>query len=92
MRAPLFRHYRRGRSMNGKLLFEHPKSGDWIRVTIETYKGRSYANFRRWYGEVGALRPTRVGVTIPLERLPALHASIGAYLSGIALSGAENGS
>jgi|GEM_PF-1221733 len=78
--------------MISHLLFEHPKRGDTLRVTVDTLHGRTYANFRKWYGEPDQLRPTRQGVTIPLERLPALHASIGAYLRDNPLSGPENGS
>jgi hypothetical protein len=63
------------------VLFEQPYRGDLWRLEIVTHDGRTFGNWRKWYAVGSDLKPTRQGVTIDIERLPELHASIGAYLA-----------
>jgi excisionase family DNA binding protein len=76
---------------NSVVLFDQPYRGDVWRLEVTTHKGRTFGNWRKWYRDGEALLPTREGVTIPLERFPELHASIGDYLAsappGAALRG-----
>lgn len=53
------------------LLVEWPrKSNEVIRIELTDYKGRKGLNIRVWFrAEGGDLRPTRVGIWLPLERL-----------------------
>ena len=68
--------------MSGAILFEHPYRGDVWRLEIASHEGRTFGNWRKWYRDGDTLKPTRQGVTIPLERLSELHAELGAYLAG----------
>ena len=67
--------------MSGAILFEQPYRGDVWRLEIASHEGRTFGNWRKWYREGDTLKPTRQGVTIPLERLSELHAELGAYLA-----------
>lgn len=67
--------------MSGTLLFEQPYRGDVWRLEITSHDGRTFGNWRKWYPEGDILKPTRQGVTIPLERLKELHAGLSAYLA-----------
>jgi hypothetical protein len=77
--------------MTGALLFEVVQRGDVWRLVVDDYQGRTFANWRKWWQDGDTVRPTRQGVTIPLERLSELHAAIGAYLASEAPYGPENG-
>lgn len=68
--------------MSGAILFEQPYRGDVWRLEIASHEGRTFGNWRKWYREGDTLKPTRQGVTIPLERLSELHAALGAHLAG----------
>ena len=67
--------------MSGAILFEQPYRGDVWRLEIASHEGRTFGNWRKWYRDGDTLKPTRQGVTIPLERLSELHAELGAYLA-----------
>lgn len=67
--------------MTGIVLFEHHHRGDVWRLEVASYQGRDFANWRKWYPKDGELKPTRTGMTIPLQRLPDLHAALGEYLA-----------
>ena len=73
--------------MSGAILFEQPYRGDVWRLEIASHEGRSFGNWRKWYREGDTLKPTRQGVTIPLERLSELHAALAAYLARGAAGG-----
>jgi len=74
--------------MTGHILFEQKHRGDVWRLEIASYQGRDFANWRKWYPDDGELKPTRTGLTIPLQRLPDLHAALAEYLAG---DGADTG-
>jgi hypothetical protein len=76
--------------MTAALLFEQPYHGDVWRLEVTEHNGRTFGNWRKWWRDGVTLKPSREGVTIPLERFPELHAAIGAYLAENAPSGPEN--
>jgi hypothetical protein len=63
------------------LIFEHEHRGDRWRLEAATHGGRTFANFRKWYGSEEQLKPTKQGFTMSLDRLPELHAALADYLS-----------
>ena len=67
--------------MNAQTLLSFPQRGDTVLVEINQHNGKTFANFRKWYPDGDVLKPTRQGVTIPLEVLPELHKALGAYLA-----------
>ena len=69
--------------MSAHILLSFPHRGDTVLVQINEHNGKTFANFRKWYSDGNALKPTRQGVTIPLEALPELHTALGAYLAAI---------
>ena len=73
--------------MSGAILFEQPYRGDVWRLEIANHDGRRFGNWRKWYRDGDTLKPTRQGVTIPLERLSELHAALTAHLAGEAPDG-----
>jgi hypothetical protein len=54
-----------------------------VLVQISQHNGQTFANFRKWYPDGDALKPTKQGVTIPLHVLPELHEALGAFLAKI---------
>lgn len=66
--------------MTGAILFEQPYRGDVWRLEVARHDGRTFGNWRKWYRDGDTLKPTRQGVTIPLERLPELAEALAAYL------------
>jgi transcriptional coactivator p15 (PC4) len=61
------------------LLFEQRQRGDLWRLQLCTYKGSTAIDWRKWYqDDEGAVRATKQGVRIPLERQPDLLAAIEA--------------
>jgi hypothetical protein len=78
--------------MTGAVLFEALHRGDVWRLEVTSHEGRTFGNWRKWWRDGETLKPTRQGVTIPLERMAELHAAIGAYLAMNAPHGPENGS
>lgn len=70
--------------MSSTLIFEQAQRGDTWRLEIAAYKGRCFLNWRKWYRAEDGLRPTREGVTIPLERLPELTAALCAVSENLA--------
>ena len=73
--------------MKEAILFEQPYRGDVWRLEIANHDGRTFGNWRKWYREGDTLKPTRQGVTIPLERLSELHEALTAHLAGEAPQG-----
>jgi hypothetical protein len=56
-------------------------SRDVLRVALDEYEGRRVVDCRKFYKrEDGTLKPTRKGLTLAVERLPALAALITAAL------------
>ena len=70
--------------MTARTLLTLPQRGDTVLVQISEHGGKTFANFRKWYSDGDTLKPTRQGVTIPLEALPGLHKALGAYLADTA--------
>ena len=73
--------------MSGAILFEQPYRGDVWRLEITSHDGRTFGNWRKWYWAGDTLKPTRQGVTIPLERLSELQAALTAHFAGEAPGG-----
>ncbi len=63
------------------VLFEQPYRGDVWRLEVAEHDGRIFGNWRKWYREGETWKPTRQGVTIPLERLEELGASVARYFA-----------
>ena len=61
------------------MLFEQMHRGDLWRLEVSTFKGRTFANWRKWYDKAGEWKPTKEGFTMPLEGLGELTASLLAY-------------
>ena len=70
--------------MTARTLLTLPQRGDTVLVQISEHGGKTFANFRKWYSDGKALKPTRQGVTIPLEALPELYQALGTYLADAA--------
>ncbi|MCL6698291.1 transcriptional coactivator p15/PC4 family protein [Sphingomonas sp. NSE70-1] len=68
--------------MSGTILFQHRHRGNVWRLEVSAYNGHEFVNLRKWFQQGDNLRPTKEGVTFPLERLPELHEAIGVYLDG----------
>lgn len=62
--------------MIAAVLFEQPSGRDVWRLEVATYKGRTFGNWRRWFLQDGVWKPTREGVTIPVERLGELQDAV----------------
>lgn len=67
--------------MTPAILFEQPYRGDVWRLEVTSYDGRMFLNWRKWYRCGDTLKPSREGVTIPLERLTELAAALDGYLT-----------
>jgi hypothetical protein len=66
--------------MTGAVIFEYEARGHLWRLEVAIYKGRTFANWRKWYRKAGSdWLPTREGVAMPLEVLSSLTAALMAY-------------
>jgi len=63
------------------ILFEQPYRGDVWRLEVAEHDGRTFGNWRKWYREGETWKPTRQGVTIPLDRLAELGESVVGYFA-----------
>ena len=63
------------------ILFELPYRGDLWRLEVASHEGRTFGNWRKWYRDGDTLKPTRQGVTFPVERLDELQAALTDYLA-----------
>ena len=68
-------------------IFEQRHRGDVWRLEVSTHEGRTFGNWRKWYLDGETLKPTRQGVTIPLERLEKLLTGLEAYFGAKASDG-----
>lgn len=66
--------------MTGRVLFERQHRGHLWRLEIATFKGRTFANWRKWYRSDDAWKPTRVGCTMPIDCLNDLAVGVTGYL------------
>ena len=64
------------------VLFEQAYRGDLWRLEVATHNGRTFGNWRKWYRDGETLRPTKQGVTFPVERLDELQSALADYLAG----------
>lgn len=78
--------------MSGAILFEVPYRGDIWRLQVTTHNGRTFGNWRKWFRDGETLKPTRQGVTIPLERLSELEQALTAWRNGATPDGPPSGS
>jgi hypothetical protein len=65
------------------VLFEQQQYGFLWRLEVTTHKGRTFANWRKWFRDGDAWKPTKQGVVIPLDRLGELSAALSAYVAGM---------
>ena len=63
------------------VLFEQAYRGDLWRLEVATHNGRTFGNWRKWYRDGETLRPTKQGVTFPVERLDELQSALAEYLA-----------
>ncbi len=67
-------------SDSNDVVYEFESGRDTIRASVSSYRGRLYADLRKWYepspGE--PLRPTPKGVNVLVDQLPELKAAIAA--------------
>lgn len=64
------------------ILFEQQALGVLWRLEVTSHKGRTFANWRKWFWDEGDLKPTRQGITMPLQRLSELEEALAAYRIG----------
>ncbi|MFN3456511.1 MAG: transcriptional coactivator p15/PC4 family protein [Novosphingobium sp.] len=62
--------------MTGSLIFEHRHRGHIWRLEVQSFRGRTFGNLRKWYAEGDCWKPTRDGFTMPLEALASLTAAL----------------
>lgn len=78
--------------MTGTPIFEHRHRGHVWRLEVQTFKGRTFGNWRKWYAEGDGWKPTREGFTMPLEALADLTAALMRHHGLTPPEGLENGS
>lgn len=78
--SPYYRCRCRGEAVLS-VLFEQPYRGDVWRLEVTEHEGRTFGNWRKWYRDGDTLKPTRQGVTIPLDRLVELAQSVTDYFA-----------
>lgn len=78
--------------MTGGYIFEHRHKGNLWRLEVQTFRGRTFANLRKWYAEGEGWKPTRDGFTMPLESLASLTAGLMAHHGLEVPEGLKNGS
>ena len=61
------------------MLFEHERRGHLWRLEVSDYRGRTFANWRKWYSDGGEWKPTREGCTMPIDKLGELTACLLSY-------------
>jgi len=66
------------RSDSGELIRTFEKnSGEEVRVSLTTYKGRQYLDIRAYYQrDDGQRHPTKKGITLSLDLLPELEKAL----------------
>lgn len=65
-----------GNVMKEPRLFEVTHRGHSWRLEVQSYRGRTFCNWRKWYLVGDEWRPTREGCTFPLDRLQDLTAAL----------------
>lgn len=78
--------------MSNVVIFEHKHRGHIWRLEVQTFKGRTFANLRKWYADGDDWKPTKEGFTMPLEALADLMAALMLHYGLIPPEGLENGS
>ena len=70
------------------IIFEQDYRGNLWRLEIAEHNGRRFLNWRKWYRPDGdGWKPTREGVTMPLERVADLLAGLEAAKARIGADG-----
>jgi hypothetical protein len=49
------------------------------RLEVQTFRGRTFGNWRKWYRKGEDWKPTKEGFTFPLDRLADLTGCLMAY-------------
>lgn len=65
--------------MSGPFLFEAPYRGYLWRLEVSTFRGNTFANWRRWYRKEGEWLPGQEGCTFPLDALWELTEALIAH-------------
>lgn len=55
--------------MSEPFLFEHRHRGELWRLEVQTYRGRTFANWRKWFRDGEEWKRCKLGSTFPLEAL-----------------------
>jgi hypothetical protein len=72
--------------VSGTVLFEQSHRGDVWRLEVARFDGHTFVNWRKWYRDGDALKPTKQGLTFPLERLGELEKALAGWRAAKALS------
>lgn len=65
--------------MSAGWLLEVPHRGHLWRLDVQTFRGRTFGNWRKWYRKGEEWKPTKEGCTFPLDTLADLTATLMRY-------------
>lgn len=65
--------------MSGRVLFEHRHKGHLWRFEVVTHRGRTFAQWRKWYPADDGWKPSRDGATMPLDALGEIMLALMAH-------------
>ena len=73
--------------MTGDVLYQRKQRGSLWKLEVQTFKDRTFGNWRKWYSVGDDWKPSREGCTIPLDDLRTLTAALMEY-HGLEVPGA----
>ncbi len=65
--------------MTGTIFFQRRQRGNLWQFEVQTYKNRTFGNWRKWYLDGSDWKPSREGCTIPLDDLRELTVALMEY-------------
>lgn len=77
--------------MTDDTIWEAPVGQGLLRLSIREYRGRTFADLRRFYRSDGEWKHSPKGCAVPLASIGSLGAAMMAWASGNAPDGPENG-
>lgn len=57
--------------------------GDELRVTLGTYEGKPVVQIREWYDAGGSMRPSKKGLSLPIDQLASIASALDEALERI---------
>lgn len=78
--------------MSGAVIFEQRHRGHLWRLEVQTFRGRTFGNLRKWYADGDGWKPTKEGFTMPLEALADLTGALMRHYGLKPPEGLETGS